>query len=92
MYAIRSYYATIFPRMYSREQRHIDQYKAWSGFSKGKKVQIPNEETGEMETITLPTFWNNLSFFYNYQVVYMYFRYFMWNFAGRQNDIRNNFV
>ncbi len=81
---------TIFPRMYSREQRHIDQYKAWSGFTTGKKIQVRDEQSGEMKTITIPTFWNNLTFFFNYQVKYMYFRYFMWNFAGRQNDMQGN--
>ncbi len=36
-----------------------------------------------------PTFSQNLSYFFNYQLVHMYMRYFMWNFAGRQNDILN---
>ncbi len=81
---------TLFPRMYSREQRHIDQYKAWSGFTTGKNVRVMDEQSGEMKTITIPTFWNNLTFFFNYQVKYMYFRYFMWNFAGRQNDMQGN--
>ena len=40
------------------------------------------------EVIT--TFFENFTFFLNYQVNYMYFRYFMWNFAGRQNDIQGN--
>lgn len=81
---------TIFPRMYSREPRHIEQYKYWAGSSKGNPINVENPETGQMETITLPTFGENLSFFFNYQIVHMYFRYFMWNFAGRQNDMQGN--
>jgi hypothetical protein len=81
---------TIFPRMYSREPRHIQEYKNWAGISKGKKVRVQDEESGEMKTVTLPTFGDNLTFFFRYQIQYMYFRYFMWNFAGRQNDIQGN--
>ncbi len=82
---------TIFPRMYSREDRHISQYKYWGGGSaNGPKVQIEDQESGEMKTITLPSFWQNMSFFFNYQIKHMYFRYFMWNFAGRQNDMQGN--
>ena len=81
---------TIFPRMYSRDGRHIEQYKSWAGPSKGKDVQVVDQETGETKTITLPTLGDNLAFFLRYQVGYMYFRYFMWNFAGRQNDIQGN--
>ncbi len=81
---------TIFPRMYSREGRHIEQYKSWAGPSKGKQVQVVDQETGDTKTVTLPTFGDNLAFFLNYQINYMYFRYFMWNFVGRQNDIQGN--
>ncbi len=81
---------TIFPRMYSNQPQHIDQYKAWSGYDKGKSVRVMNEESGEMETVNIPTFGDNLSFFINYQVMHMYVRYFMWNFVGRQNDIQSN--
>ncbi|MCW3786821.1 protein O-mannosyl-transferase family [Plebeiibacterium sediminum] len=81
---------TIFPRMYSRDGRHIEQYKSWAGPSKGKDVQVVDQETGDTKTITLPTWGDNLAFFLRYQVGYMYFRYFMWNFAGRQNDIQGN--
>ncbi len=81
---------TIFPRMYSREGRHIEQYKAWAGDSKANKVRVTDQDTGQTETVSLPTFGENLRFFFSYQVNYMYFRYFMWNFAGRQNDIQGN--
>ncbi len=82
---------TVFPRMYSREGRHIDQYKMWAGGApKGSTVTIEDNETGGQKSITLPSFGQNLSFFLNYQIKHMYFRYFMWNFAGRQNDIQGH--
>ena len=80
--------STIFPRMYSREDAHIDAYKQWAGI-KGRKVTVTDEE-GQSKTIQVPTFGENLTFFFRYQVGHMYFRYFMWNFAGRQNDIQGH--
>lgn len=79
--------STIFPRMYSREDGHIQMYKQW-GNVKGRKVTVTNED-GQSKTIEIPTFGENLAFFINYQVNHMYFRYFMWNFSGRQNDIQS---
>ncbi len=87
-YIFDSRSTTIFPRMYSREQRHIDQYKKWTNL-KGRKMRV-TDENGQSKVITLPTFWENLKFFWEYQVKYMYFRYFMWNFSGRQNDLQGN--
>ncbi len=82
---------TFFPRMYSREGHHIDKYKYWTGGeAKGSRVQIQDPQSGEYQTITLPSFGQNISFFVNYQVWYMYMRYFLWNFAGRQNDIQGH--
>lgn len=77
-----------FPRMYSREGSHISAYKDW-GSIKGEPVQIQNEK-GEPETVMVPTFGENLRFFLRYQVGFMYWRYFMWNFSGRQNDIQGH--
>ncbi len=79
--------STLFPRMYSREDSHIQAYKQWASI-KGRKVQITDEE-GQTKTVQIPTFGENLVFFFRYQVNQMYFRYFMWNFAGRQNDIQS---
>ncbi len=87
-YIFDSRTTTIFPRMYSREKRHIDQYKKWTNL-KGRKVRVA-DENGQQKVIVLPTFWENLKFFWEYQVKYMYFRYFMWNFSGRQNDLQGN--
>lgn len=69
---------TFFPRMHS--EAHADQYRSWVDI-KGKNVQLPNGKS-----VNVPTFAENLSFFFNYQVRYMYWRYFLWNFVGRQND------
>jgi len=80
-------FVTLFPRMYSSEERHIREYEYW-GEIKGKKISF-NTSGGRQEFV-LPTFRENLRFFFRYQVGYMYLRYFMWNFAGRQNDIQGN--
>ncbi len=82
-------FTTIFPRMWSNmEQVHAQDYQEW-GHIKGRRIQHRNE-SGEAETIIKPTFAENLRFFFRYQVGHMYFRYFMWNFAGRQNDIQGH--
>lgn len=78
--------STIFPRMYSREDSHVKAYKEWADI-KGRPVTITDDD-GQPKTIRIPTFFENLTFFFRYQVNYMYFRYFMWNFSGRQNDIQ----
>ena len=79
-------FSTIFPRMWNNsEQRYIDDYKRWS-----KMRGIPTtirDEFGESETLNKPTFGENLRYFFRYQLNHMYFRYFMWNFSGKQNDI-----
>lgn len=76
----------LFPRMYSTQGHHIAGYKNW-GNIKGKKATYINKE-GQRKTKVVPTFGENLCYFFNYQVKFMYFRYFMWNFVGRQNDIQ----
>jgi hypothetical protein len=80
---------TIFPRMYSSmDPSHAQAYQEW-GNIKGRRIQHRNE-SGQVETIIKPTFSENMRFFFRYQVGHMYFRYFMWNFAGRQNDIQGH--
>ncbi|MBN2743121.1 MAG: DUF2723 domain-containing protein [Marinilabiliaceae bacterium] len=79
---------TLFPRMYSSDPRHVDQYKSWANV-KGKTVQARDREGG-LVSVNIPTFGENILFFLKYQVYHMYFRYFMWNFSGRQNDIQGN--
>ncbi len=77
---------TIFPRMYSSTPRHISGYKYWSGYN---PYSEGSDEIGADDN-RIPTFGENLRYFFNYQVNWMYFRYFMWNFAGRQNDIQGH--
>jgi hypothetical protein len=74
--------------MWSNQDQHVQDYQSWAGIE-GKTVRITNRQ-GESETIKLPTFGENLQFFMRYQVVHMYLRYFMWNFAGRQNDTQGH--
>lgn len=84
-------FETIFPRMWNNSQaRYSSNYKSWADV-KGHPVYNPDgtavkDSNGEI--IYKPTFFENLKFFFVYQLDYMYFRYFMWNFAGRQNDIQ----
>ena len=71
-----------FPRMWatSPDGRYEDFYSAYMD---GKGKAIPGQ------TYRKPTFGANLKFFFDYQINWMYWRYFMWNFAGRQNDIHS---
>ena len=80
-YTYSKEFETIFPRMWSPDSDHEAAYKYW-GQVTGRKYTV-----GE-ETVTCPTFSENLRYFFRYQVGYMYLRYFMWNFAGRQNDLQ----
>lgn len=78
---------TIFPRMfYSDEQSKIPGYISWSGYNASEDAGTEIGKDGNR----LPTFSENLSYFFSYQVNWMYWRYFMWNFAGRQNDIQGH--
>ena len=79
-------FTTIFPRMWANmEPRYGENYKRWAKI-KGIPIQVNTRD--QKETLYRPTFGENLRFFWDYQVVHMYFRYFMWNFAGRQNDVQ----
>jgi hypothetical protein len=83
-----SRFKSIFPRMFSSESSHISAYKEWADI-KGTPIKVVGRD-GKAETIYKPSFFENLVFFVKYQVGHMYFRYFMWNFAGRQNDIQGH--
>ncbi len=77
-------FTTLFPRMWSgTDPKHAEGYKKWADM---KGVPIEVQSGDQKETINKPTFAENLRFFWNYQVIHMYWRYFMWNFAGKQND------
>lgn len=79
---------TFFPRMWSDSPDHVSVYQEW-GKVKGVPVSITDPSTGERKIERKPTFTENLRFMFSYQVGFMYFRYFMWNFAGRQNDVQS---
>jgi tetratricopeptide (TPR) repeat protein len=76
----------LFPRMHSTQPSHVEAYRAWADI-KGTPVRY--ERCGTSTTVMKPTFGENLRFFFNYQLNFMYWRYFMWNFSGRQNDIQS---
>ena len=69
----------LFPRMWSSQDRHIEGYESW-GRVKGRRLRYGGE------TYTVPTFGENLRYFFDYQLNFMYWRYFLWNFVGRQSD------
>ena len=76
----------IFPRMY--DSSHAQDYESWMGGVDG--TEVPYDRCGEQMTVKVPTQLENIRFFLSYQCNFMYWRYFMWNFAGRQNDIQGN--
>ncbi len=78
-------YCTPFPRMWSQQGNHVQAYRYWGDVQAHHRSKM-NPQSGEMDEI--PTFMANLTYFVNYQVKYMYLRYFAWNFIGRQNDIQ----
>jgi len=65
----------LLPRMWSSQGHHAKEYKKWSGQKNTKRA---------------PTFAENIKYLFSYQIGHMYVRYFMWNFAGRQNDIQGH--
>jgi hypothetical protein len=86
-YKYSKQFETVFPRMYSADPDHESAYKYWGKVS-GRKFTV--DSPSGKKSVVCPTFGENLRYFFNYQVGFMYLRYFMWNFAGRQNDIQGN--
>lgn len=76
----------VFPRMW--DAAHASAYESWMGGVDG--TEVPYDRCGEPVTVKMPTQFENIRFFLSYQCNFMYWRYFMWNFAGRQNDIQGN--
>ncbi|MBC8046952.1 MAG: DUF2723 domain-containing protein [Fimbriimonadaceae bacterium] len=70
---------TLFPRMGSLESRHASLYYNFVGVPEGQ------------ESTYVPDGLDNFQFFREYQIGYMFWRYFMWNFSGRQNDSQGYF-
>lgn len=76
----------LFPRMW--DSNHAQDYESWMGGVDG--TEVPYDRCGEQMTVKMPSQIDNIKFFLSYQCNFMYWRYFMWNFAGRQNDIQGN--
>ena len=94
-------YTTLFPRMWSSDNDHINGYIEWAGLSESRLYEPSRDAQGNIQRNSEgkvvynrntpknpPSFMSNLRFFFSYQVGHMYLRYFLWNFAGRQNDIQ----
>ncbi len=83
---------TFFPRMWSSQPNHTRAYDNYRKNSKGaitgNRVKVRRYDGNTVDMLK-PTFGQNLKFFFNYQFDHMYWRYFMWNFVGRQNDIES---
>ncbi len=96
-------YITFAPRMWSAEANHVDAYIKWANLEEkdlyapktDKNNNIQRDREGNIiydrqNSINHPSFIQNLRFMFRYQLGHMYFRYFMWNFAGRQNDVQSH--
>lgn len=86
---------TLFPRMYAQQipAHKVNGYKEWSGYAdniKSEKRSRKNKKSIGKDGQRVPNFAENINYFFSYQVNYMYWRYFMWNFSGRQNDIQGH--
>jgi len=86
-YSMQAEYAQnmLFPRMYS--ESHSEYYRNWVNIQ-GKNINY--DRCGENIVVNIPTQWENIKFFFKYQLDFMYWRYFFWNFVGRQNDIQGH--
>ncbi|MCP2042341.1 DUF2723 domain-containing protein [Pontibacter sp. HSC-36F09] len=67
---------TLLPRIYSDNPQHLQEYKKWVDLREGQA----------------PSFGQNLSFLFRYQLGHMYWRYFLWNFVGRESDVQQSGV
>jgi hypothetical protein len=84
-------HTTFLPRMFeSREPGKIDGYKRWSGYETNGPLYSDKPSINTTDSQRLPTFGENIKYMWDYQFEWMYLRYFMWNFAGRQNDIQGH--
>ncbi len=79
---------TIFPRMGDGSEDQANRYQNWVKIT-GSKIKVKDNQ-GKFKFLVKPKFYENLAFFFKYQLGYMYLRYFMWNFSGRQNDIQGH--
>ncbi|MFO7657275.1 MAG: DUF2723 domain-containing protein [Bacteroidales bacterium] len=78
-------FMTIFPRLIDNSENYTEAYKYWAKI-KGEKIRVT--QNGQSETLIKPVFAENIRYFLRYQIGYMYWRYFFWNFVGRQDDVQ----
>jgi hypothetical protein len=96
-------FTTLFPRMWSSDNEHIDGYIDWAGLNESRLYDAARDAQGNIQRNSEgkviynrnapknpPGFVDNFKFFFAYQIGHMYLRYFMWNFVGRQNDIQGH--
>lgn len=82
-------YQTMLPRMWDPRRQKVRGYMFWSGYEGNKSLISKEVNRGSVDQY-IPTFGENMSFLFNYQMGWMYWRYFLWNFAGRQNDLQGH--
>ncbi len=100
-YVFNNRFTTLFPRMWSSEEEHVRSYIEWAHLKERDLYEAARDQQGNIvrdrqgnvvfdhsRPKKSPSFSQNIRFFFRYQLGHMYFRYFMWNFAGRQNDIQ----
>lgn len=81
-------FCTVFPRMWNSQSHHESAYKYWGNITENHKNKVIEGRDGQPQTIEIPTMAANLNYFFSYQINFMYWRYFCWNFIGRQNDVQ----
>lgn len=93
----------LMPRMWSDQAHHVDKYLYWAKMQRSDLYEVVRDENGGPvrgsdgqyqfdlgNPLEKPTFTQNIRFLVRYQIGFMYMRYFMWNFAGKQNDIQGH--
>ena len=97
-------FTTLFPRMWSSDPEHVEAYMSWANIEDKDIFEAQTDANGNIardkqgniiydrtKPKRSPSFVQNLRFLIRYQIGHMYMRYFMWNFAGRQNDIQAHY-
>lgn len=85
----------LFPRMFNGDDKgKLEAYKFWSGYNSNVEEEERNQEVSNLpigiDGKRIPSYGENMTYMFKYQLTWMYWRYFMWNFAGRQNDIQGH--
>ena len=80
---------TFFPRMHDKRPEKFRGYRFWSDYKGNPAVPARAPHSGKQNAY-IPTSGENMTYFKDYQLGWMYFRYFLWNFSGRQNDIQGH--